>query len=350
MKSPLVFSFALTFAALLLTACAGDPPAPASTDAAAPAQTQDDSPSQPAPMNTQPASDTSDETAPPTASGVVFNRRATGSGTATVDGVPYTFEVYLCGAPVIWNDRAYPEGSEETAFYVDPDQAELDVLEIAGAGTQKDGAVFMITAELDNRSGTTEISVSRLVLDDPSQSWSYSSSLNTAARLDFDPPRFKSAERGPSLLNPEGGAPIRISFDATCETYGGTFDTGGKLAAEVIGVTLPGSGTGGFILNGESYAFEPETCLLKPEQGAALIEGEGERFSLSVDLQGRAGPLFIALNLLDPPRSLGLLTFDEIPLVVEGTRLYAPQTFELTRGTDEAVPFSLDITCPDADG
>lgn len=348
MRSLFRFSVTLAFLALLLAACGSKATSPVDANDSDLALGVEDAPPEPDSQNPPQASVSPEGDLTLGSSTVAFNLRATGSGTAVVEGVPYTFEVYLCGAPVAWNDKTYPDGSEETAFYADPGRAELEILNISGAGTQEDGAIFEISVDLDRRIGLVDASISHIVRGDPSQSWSYYSGLNSPQGLEFDPPRFKSVESGLTFFNEEDPIrPIRLSFEATCETYGGTFDTMGELAAEVTGVTLPGSGVGGFVLDDEPYAFEPETCLLDPDRSAALIEGEGEHFSLSVDLQGRDGPLFIALNLYDPPRNLGLLTFDEIPLIVEGTRLYAPQPFELTEGTDDPVSFSLDVTCPE---
>lgn len=49
----------------------------------------------------------------------------------------------------------------------------------------------------------------------------------------------------------------------------------------------------------------------------------------------------------DTFRNLSLLTRDKLPLVVEGSRLYAPAPIEL-EGTDTALAtVSLDVTCPE---
>ncbi|MFV1859548.1 MAG: hypothetical protein ACC647_09385 [Anaerolineales bacterium] len=371
MKLRLTLSFALFSAALILAACGGEDPSPAAQavddasgapvatqavdDASgAPVATQavDEAPVDPAPEDT-PQDEVASPLVPggaPTPAGVGFNRRATGTGTAVVDGVPYTFEIYICGKPLGWDDDAYPEDSDETAFYVDPGGEGWEILDVGGVGVQKDGSLFGIEFGKNLYTSTSKAMISRIAPDDPSQSWTYSSFVFYPWRIEFDDGRFKTADGGLGFTNPEDRMrPIRLSFEATCETYGGTFDTSSELAAEVTGIPLPDPGQGSFLLDGERFAFDPETCLVSQGDGRAIVEGQSERYDLSVDLAGEGGPQFVSLSFRDPKRYFrNDDTVWESPLVIQGTRLYAPAPFELTEQyTQETVPFSLDVTCPD---
>jgi hypothetical protein len=349
MRSLFRFSVTLAFLALLLAACGSKASSPVDANDSDLALGVEDAPTEPEPQDPPQASVSPERDLAPGPSTVAFNLRATGSGTAVVEGVPYTFEVYLCGAPVAWNDKTYPDGSEETAFYVDPGGAELEILDISGAGTQEDGAIFEIRVDLDRRSGLVDASISHIVRGDPSQSWSYYSGLNSPQRLEFDPPRFKSVEGGLTFFNEEDPIrPIRLSFEATCETYGGTFDTMGELAAEVTDVSRPGAVPGSLIFKGEPYDFVSETCIVSQEDGRAGIEGKSEQLNLEVSLVGDGGPQFVKLTLRDPERHFQFEDIWEGWLVIEGTRLYAQAPFELTdQITKEMVLFSLDVTCPE---
>jgi len=376
MKLRLTLLFALFSAALILAACGGEDPtlaaqavdeAPAETGAPVAAQTVDEAPAETSapvvaqavdeePADPAPEDTPQDEVAAPLAStgastpaGVGFNRRATGTGTAVVDGVPYTFEFYLCGKPLYWNDAAYPEDSDEAAFYVDPGGEEWESLSAAGAGMQEDGALFEIFFEVNRRLGVNSAGIARIVPNDPSQSWSYSSGLLGLWTVEFDDGRFKTPDNGIGFTDYEDSMRIvRLNFEATCEAYGGTLDTSSKLAAEVAGIPLPDPGQGSFLLDGERFTFNPETCLVSQADGRAILEGQSERYDLSVELPGEGGPQFVRLSFRDPKRYFRNGDPWQTRLVIEGTRLYAPAPFEVVEQyTQEPVSFSLDVTCPD---
>ncbi len=377
MKLRLALVFALFSAALILAACGGEDPSPAAqavddasaeTGAPVAAQTVDEAPAETsapvatqavdeAPVDPAPEDTSQDEVAAPlvsagapTPAGVGFNRRATGAGTAFVDGVPYTFEFYLCGKPLYWNDAAYPEDSDEAAFYVDPGGDEWESLSAAGAGVQEDGAIFEIIFEVNRRLGVNSAGIARIVPDDPSQSWSYSSGLLGLWTIEFDDGRFKTPDNGIGFTVYEDSMRIvRLNFETTCDTYGGTADTKVELAAEAAGIPLPDPGQGSFLLDGERFTFNPETCLVSQADGRAIIEGESEGYDLSVELLGEGGPQFVELSSRDPKRYFrNDDTTWESPLVIQGTRLYAPAPFEMMEQyTQEPVSFSLDVTCPD---
>lgn len=156
----------------------------------------------------------------PTSPGLDFNCRATGQGTAVVDGVPYSYEVYVCGDGLTWQDDSYPEGAEETAFYLEPDGQGLE-LRLSAAGLQENGNLFLIDFSLSRKSGITAAAVSLVLLDDPSRSWSVSSPGLVSSAIEYEAGRFKTTDGGIGFFNTENpSSPIRVTFDVTCDTYG----------------------------------------------------------------------------------------------------------------------------------
>lgn len=298
-----------------------------------------------------PADEAAQESAPtPAPEEIIFNRRATGSGSARVDGEPYTFEMFLCGWSVVWSDEAYPQNSEETAFYGDDLGANAQFRGM-GAGVQEDGAIFIINFSKDYFVRAASASITRIVENNPTQGWSYSEERYSIDRIVLDEGHISSPEPLGFFNKDDVSTLVWLNFDATCESYGGTFDTVPALMSEVIGVPLPEPGLGSFVLDGQSYQFNPEVCGVFEEQAVAKIKGEGEqdgeRYTLDLDMSGEFS--LLSLTFRDPVRRLDPGTITDIPLTIEGSRVYSSGAIELRELTSPENPLhtlSLDITCP----
>lgn len=364
MKLRLLLWYGLFFFALVMTACGGgaspdvgtgDPATTQATDAV-PTGTEDPGPTQGAdsvPTDSLP-SDTSpgtvalepENTPAPTDRG--FNRRATGNGTAVVGGVSYTFEVYLCGEALAWSDVGYPDGSEETAFYLEPDGG-IEAVRMGGAGIQADGTLFWIDINLNRRSGTIGAALSPSVPGDPARGWYVGSTKLLPTAIEYDASRFATVDGGIGFFNTENpSVRTRVTLEATCDTYGGTYDTASDLAFEMTGIPIPGPGQGVFVADDETFLFDPETCLISTYDGRVAVEGENDSYLLSIELAAEGGAQFVNLTLRDPYRRYGFLVIGEGPVVVEGSRIYTPEPFEMDDvGGQEPVLFSIDVTCPE---
>jgi len=304
-----------------------------------------DPPSEDAPL----AATSPPSTSAPTSSGVVLNRRATGFGTAVVEGVSYTFELYACGAMLTSDDVDYPddvdfaEASDGFAFYVEPG-GDSERLYAAGVGVQEDGSSFSILLDpsFGPRGADSRLQVA-LLSGDPSSSWSHRL-FGPGGNVEFDRGRITHTEDDLPFVDTLGRRLPPVSFEATCETYGGTRGNEQELLFEVAGIPWPDVGQGVFVLDDERYAFDPSLCLVDPLVGNdAAIEAENERYALRVNFQ-RDVILTVSLKLRDPYRSLGFFSVDGMPLVLEGLRLYTPAPIEL----DGGATFSLDVTCLEA--
>ncbi|MBW8010305.1 MAG: hypothetical protein FVQ83_03550 [Chloroflexi bacterium] len=281
---------------------------------------------------------------------VIFNRRATGSGTAWVDGEPYSFEIFLCGWGVSWSDEAYPQDSDETAFYGD-DPGQDRQFTVLGAGLQDDEALFHIGLDLSYSSGLADVSFTRLDKSDSALSWEIGSGLLSPDRFALNDGNITTPRPIRIPSQDDVLILVEIAVDATCVTYGGTFDTERELLAEAIGMPLPDPGLGAFVLDGQSYQINPEICAASQEYSAAEIEGEGEQDGESYTLSLRMSDGFSLLSVTfsDPYRRLDLEDITDTSLIIEGTRVYSSAPFELRESTNLDFPvhtFSLDITCP----
>ncbi len=360
---PLLWSGLFMFA-LVMAACGGgtSPGAetgdPTTTQAVDTTSTETDNPGSTqavddAPVDSQPEETSSGSVPPasdgtPTPSGLNFNRRATGQGTAVVDGVSYSYEVYICGDALTWQDENYPEGAEETAFYLEPDGQGRE-LRLSAAGIQENGNLFWIDVNISRRSGTTAAALSLSVPGDPAQGWYVGSSKLFPTAIEYEAGRFKTVDGGIGFFNTENpSSRIRVTLEATCDTYGGTDDTASDLAFEMTGIPIPVAGQGLFVADDETFLFDPETCLISTYDGSVAVEGENDSYLLSIELAAEGGAQFVNLTLRDPYRRYGFLVIGEGPIVVEGSRIYTPEPFEMEDvGGQEPVLFSIDVTCPE---
>jgi hypothetical protein len=357
-----LFWYGLFFFVFVLAACGGGSSPSARTDDPTTTQAVDTTPTDidspgasPVVDNTQVESqpeDTSPIEVPlasdgnPIPVGLGFNRRATGQGTAVVDGVAYSYEVYVCGDALSWQDDDYPEGSDETAFYLAPTGAGSE-LRLVGVGPQEDGSLFWIDLRLSRKSGITEAALSLVASDERTRSWSVGSSGLFPSAIAFEAGRFKAADGGISFFNNENAsAPVRATFDVTCDTYGGTYDTAADLLSEAPGVPTPGSGQGVFVVDDETFLFDPKTCVISPYDESVIVEGESDGYLLSIELAAEGGGQIVGLTLRGPYRRYGFLVIGAGPIVVDGSRIYTPEPFELKDAGGQAPAlFSMDVTC-----
>jgi len=358
-----LFWYGLFFFVFVVAACGGGSSPAASTDDPTTTQAVDttsteiDSPDSTqavddTPVDSQPEDISSGSVPPasdgtPTPSGLNFNRRATGLGTAVVDGVSYSYEIFVCGDALMWQDENYPEGAEETAFYLEPDGPGWE-LRLSAAGLQENGDLFWIDVSLSRKSGTTAATIALVALDDPSRSWSVSSPGLLLTAIEYDAGRFETVDGGIGFFNPQNPSVVtRVTLEATCDTYGGTYDTASDLAFEITGIPPPGAGQGVFVADDETFLLDPEICLVSTYDGSVAVEGENDSYLLSIELAANGGAQFVNLTLRDPYRRYGFLVIGEGPVVVEGTRIYTPEPFELDDvGGQDPVLFSIDVTCP----
>lgn len=279
-----------------------------------------------------------------------FNRRATGSGTAKVGDESYTFDIFLCGWSVIRLDEAYPQDSEETAYYGN-DLGEHAEFRAMGAGVQEDGSFFRIDVAKQYSFGAASAIISLLVEDNPSMSWTYSEERYSIDRIALDDGHIFSPEPLGFFNKEDVINPVELTFDATCDSYGGTYDTVPELFSEVIGVPLPEPGQGSFVLDKQSYQINPSICGVSEEHAVAEITGEGEqdgeKYRIDLDISG--GFSLLSLSFTDPLRRMDPGKITDIPFVIEGKRVYSSEPFNLRESTSPDNPphtFSLDITCP----
>ncbi len=202
-------------------------------------------------------------TAPAEASGL---ERATGTGVVTVDDETFTVEVINCGwRPALTSDplTASPDFTND-----------LNLVAIAEVG---DNGFFAVEVSRDPTMPLLTLSVARVEASSTQGNYWWSNDRQNPRRVEIDGHRVWSPESLIVFEDPldMGSAEHAVTFDITCDTYGGVLGDVLEVAAEVTGLPFvppPTAAVGHVQVNGEPYEVTTTSC-----------DHAGDEFSLVAD-------------------------------------------------------------------
>ncbi len=220
--------------------------------------------------------------------------RATGTGVVTVDDESFDVEVIACG----WQ----PGLSSEPLETEENDRNELRLVAIARVG---DDGFFALEVSHDPLIPLLVVSVVRLVPSEEDGNYWWSNDRQLPRWVERDGNRVWTPEPLTVLEDTVDrfSDPHAVTFDVTCDTYGGAMGNIVEMAAEATGLpfvepTFDAAGTVAFA--GETYEITTTSC-----------EQNGGDYSLVAD--SADGTLMLVLTVSPLP--------DKIFVKVDGERL-----------------------------
>lgn len=283
------------------------------------------------------------------------NSRATGSGTVTVDGEEYAFEVYLCG----WEKRTDDTGMDGEKIYVAEESGgpnEVPAFIVKGASTLANGSHLFVNLEVTTLTGILEgfeLSVFTYDPANPGDSWHYETSLPIRLDLlEFDGAHASTTEPIPVTPPTSAIQAVPATLDVSCDSYGGSSTESNDLASQVAGLPTPPPEKAEVTVDGEPASLEVDrnNCGFSSPSIAGFggsLTVNGGFASINVDQSGDRQD--VSLSLLEEggiwtalSRGGGLF---EVRFVEN--RIVAEQPITVTEiNSGETRTVQFDVVCP----
>ena len=202
---------------------------------------------------------------------------ATGHGVLAVGERTFDMIPVACG----W----LAAGVDSRSVPLLPEPSSRNAFRLVAVGPVGDGLIAL-ELDLDRAVGAIFGTVLRFVPSDPEEDFMLVAEGLVLDLVSLEGGAVRSNRALPMRRGTERDSAEDVTFDITCDTFGGVLDEIDRLAAEALGLPFEEpvfDGVGTVVLDGEAYTVATTSCVVRgPGDVELLAEGDDGALSLSV--------------------------------------------------------------------